>query len=57
MRPEERIMARKEIQSSRAYAGPVLWVFLLIACYWILAEWPDLPRLLAAVRADLQWPG
>jgi hypothetical protein len=48
---------RKEIHGSRAYATPLFWVFLLMAAYWLLVEWQDLPRLLASLRSGLHWPG
>jgi hypothetical protein len=36
---------------------PLLWVFLLVATYWILAEWKALPAVLATLKAGfLHWP-
>ncbi len=29
---------------------PLLWVFVLIAAYWLLAEWHTLSGLLASLR-------
>jgi hypothetical protein len=47
---------RKEVQSGRAYAAPLLWVAVLMVCYWVLAEWPELPKLFALLRVSLHWP-
>jgi len=48
--------SRKEINSGRAYAAPLFWVVILMLCYWILAEWQELPSLIASVKAGLRWP-
>jgi hypothetical protein len=35
---------------------PLLWVALLIATYWLLAEWPTLPNMFATIKAGfLHW--
>ncbi len=47
---------RKETSGTRAYAVPLLWVILLIACYWLLADWPDLSKLLASFKTGFHWP-
>jgi len=48
--------SRKDTPSGRAYATSLFWVALLIVCYWVLAEWPELPKLLMSVKAGLHWP-
>jgi hypothetical protein len=48
--------SRKATQSGKAYAAPLLWVALLMMTYWILAEWPGLPKLVAVLKASLPWP-
>jgi hypothetical protein len=48
--------SRKATHSGRAYAAPLFWVALLMMCYWVLAEWPEIPRLLAVLKASLPWP-
>jgi hypothetical protein len=48
---------RKETHGSRAYAIPLFWVFILMAAYWLLVEWPDLPRMLASLKSGIHWPG
>jgi hypothetical protein len=47
---------RKAHQGSRALALSLLWVCLLIACYWVLSEWQHLPRMLSTLKAGLHWP-
>ncbi|MBS0642765.1 MAG: hypothetical protein JSS43_23115 [Proteobacteria bacterium] len=44
---------RKTIPSGRSFMLPLLWVFLLIAAYWVLAEWQMLPGMLAAFKASV----
>ncbi len=48
--------SRRAVQSGRAYAAPLLWVALLMVCYWVLAEWPELPKLFALLKVALHWP-
>jgi hypothetical protein len=49
--------SRKETPTSRAYAAPLFWVAVLMVCYWLLAEWPELPKLIGELKAGLHWPG
>jgi hypothetical protein len=49
--------SRKETPTGRAYAAPLFWVAVLMVCYWLLAEWPELPKLLGSLKAGLHWPG
>lgn len=48
--------SRRETSSGKTYAAPLFWVVVLLLCYWILAEWPQLPSLLASIKASLHWP-
>ena len=43
--------ARRISTGSRGFLLPLLWVFLLVATYWLLAEWQSLPNLLASMKA------
>lgn len=43
---------RKTTPSGRNLMLPLLWVLLLIATYWLLAEWHALPHMLAALSAN-----
>jgi hypothetical protein len=49
-------MSRKETSIGKAYAMPLFWVAVLMVCYWVLAEWPELPRLIAFLKANLHLP-
>lgn len=55
-REDEMPSSRRAVQSGRAYAAPLLWVALLMVCYWVLAEWPELPKLFALLKVALHWP-
>ncbi len=48
--------SRKETHGPRAYAALILWVVFLVGSYWLLTEWPDLPRLIGSVKAGLHLP-
>jgi len=37
---------RKEIRGGRAFAGPVLGIVILLACYWLLVGWHQMPALI-----------
>ncbi len=45
--------ARKTSPSGRSFMLPLLWVFVLIAIYWLLVEWRTLPGIVAAIKAGL----
>lgn len=45
--------SRRETMSGKAYAAPLVWVALLLLCYWVLVQWPQLPGLLNSMKADL----
>jgi hypothetical protein len=52
-RTEEQMPLRKTSSSGRSFMLPLLWVFFLIALYWLLTEWQMLPGILAAAKAGL----
>jgi hypothetical protein len=47
---------RKEPKSGKAFAVPLLGVILLVACYLVLSEWQDLPKIINATMASVRWP-
>ena len=47
---------RKETRGGRAFAGPLLGVLLLVACYAVLSDWHDLPTMIDAALASMHWP-
>ncbi len=48
---------RKDSKSGKAFAGPLLGVVLLVACYFVLSEWQDLPKIISAAIVSVHWPG
>ena len=47
---------RKEIKGGRAYAGPLLGVLFLVACYLVLSDWQYLPTMIDTAIASVHWP-
>jgi hypothetical protein len=49
--------SRKETRGGKAFAAPLFGIALLLAFYWLLTDWQNLPNLInAAVMAALHWP-
>jgi hypothetical protein len=44
---------RKDEVSGRTFAAPLLWIIVLLAGYWLLADWQDVPQLIASAVAQL----
>ena len=42
---------RREIRGGRALAGPVLGIIILLACYWLLVGWHQMPAIIDFARA------
>jgi hypothetical protein len=49
-------ISRKEARGGRAFAFPLFGIVVLLLCYWVLAEWQDVPRLLNGALASVHWP-
>jgi hypothetical protein len=50
-------ISRKEARGGRAFAFPLVGIVLLLACYWVLAEWHQMPILISGALATVQqWP-
>jgi uncharacterized RDD family membrane protein YckC len=48
---------RKETRGGRAYAFPLVGILFLLACYWLLAEWHEVPMLISGALSSVkQWP-
>jgi len=41
-------LSRKEAKGGRAFAVPLIGAFLLVACYVLLSEWQELPRMIGS---------
>lgn len=44
---------RKDEFSGRAFAMPVLWIIVLLAGYWLISDWQELPQIFSATLAKL----
>jgi len=40
--------SKKEETNGRAFAMSVLWILVLLAGYWLIADWQVLPRLISS---------
>jgi ABC-type Na+ efflux pump permease subunit len=49
-------VSRKELRGGKAFAAPLFGVIVLVACYWVLAEWHDLPVLISETWSAVHWP-
>ena len=49
-------VSRKETRGARAFAFPLLGIAFLLACYWILADWDDVPMVISSALASVHWP-
>jgi len=49
-------ISRKETRGGRAFAFPMVGIVLLLVCYWILADWPDMPTLISGTLTSVHWP-
>ena len=50
-------ISRKETHGGRVFAFPLFGIVLLLTCYWILADWQDMPTMISAALAAMHWPG
>jgi hypothetical protein len=41
--------SRKDMRGSRAYTVPLFGIVVLLASYWLLAEWQELPAIVWSV--------
>jgi hypothetical protein len=48
-------VSRKETRGGKAFAFPLLGIVLLLACYWVLAEWQNVPTLISGAIAEVHW--
>jgi hypothetical protein len=49
-------VSRREVRGGAAFAAPLLGVVLLLATYWLLADWPNVPAMLSSALAAVHWP-
>lgn len=48
-------ISRKEARGGRAFAFPLLGIVFLLACYWVLADWHDMPTMLSSAMSSMHW--
>jgi hypothetical protein len=53
---DDMAISRKETRGSRAFAFPVFGIIVLLACYWVLAEWQQMPTIINDALASMHWP-
>ena len=49
-------MSRREARGAKAFAFPVFGIAVLLATYWIIAAWQDVPSLISSTIAAVRWP-
>jgi hypothetical protein len=49
-------VSRKETRGVRAFALPLFGIALLLTCYWVLADWRDVPTLIRGALTTVHWP-
>jgi hypothetical protein len=49
-------ISRKEMRGGRTFAFPLFGIAFLLACYWVLAEWQDVPTMISGALASVHWP-
>jgi hypothetical protein len=49
-------VSRNQTRGGRAFAVPVFGIVVLLLCYWVLAEWHDVPTMVTGTLASVHWP-
>ncbi len=47
--------SRKELRGSRAYTLPLFGIFVLLASYWLLADWEEVPAIIRSALDAVHW--
>jgi hypothetical protein len=48
--------SRKDLRGTRAYALPLFGIVVLLACYWLLADWQRVPMIIGAALDAIHLP-
>jgi hypothetical protein len=48
-------VSRREVRGGRAFAVPVFGIVVLLAFYWILTDWQEMPRLIDSAISTILW--
>jgi len=49
-------ISRKEARGGRAFAFPLFGIVVLLAFYWLLADWQEVPAMINSTLAVVHWP-
>jgi hypothetical protein len=49
-------MSRRAAHGGRAFAIPLFGVMVLLASYWLLADWQNVPTRISSAFATMHWP-
>jgi hypothetical protein len=47
--------SRKELRGGRVYAAPLFGIIALLAFYWLVADWQQVPGLISTALNELHW--
>lgn len=45
--------SRKELRGSRAYTVPLFGIIVLLGCYWLLADWQQVPAIVQSALSAI----
>ncbi|HEY0184297.1 MAG TPA: hypothetical protein VGC09_15915 [Rhodopila sp.] len=48
--------SRKQACGGRDFLFPIVGITVLLACYWVLADWQEVPALINSALASVPWP-
>jgi hypothetical protein len=49
-------VSRREMRGGRAFAVPLFGIVALLAFYWLLADWQQLPIIVGSALQVVHWP-
>jgi hypothetical protein len=49
-------VSRREMRGGRGFAVPLLGIAALLAFYWLLADWQQLPVIIGSAAGLVHWP-
>jgi hypothetical protein len=49
-------MSRRETRGGRAFAVPLFGIVALLAFYWLLADWQQVPIIVGSALSLVHWP-
>jgi hypothetical protein len=47
--------SRRELRGSRAYTLPLFGIVVLLGCYWLLADWQEVPTMITSALSAVHW--